>query len=145
MVTLSKGLHTETMPAVLVIECLGARLRNLDVTALKGKVELRPFVLHEVEGKFRVSLILQIGDDRLADEVGVTRSDHLEHIGVPILLQGELEHVFRRVDRDFLILNLPVQAIDHVASHRGEVDRGIESSDDTVIPIYFQKERNEDA
>ena len=56
----------------------------LNVSTLKGEAEARLLVLDEVEGHLGVTLTLQVGDDRLTHQLGVTH--HMQHLKTSINL-----------------------------------------------------------
>ena len=52
---------------------------HLDVAALQSQAEAGLLVLDEVQRHLGVALLLQVGDDGLAHQLGVTH--HVEHLG----------------------------------------------------------------
>jgi len=97
----------QLLPAEFVVEGARRLQRYLDVAALERKAEPRLLVLDEVERHLRVALLLQVRDYALADEDSV--SDHVQHLVVFPLDQGQLELVLSRVDVHDARSNLGIQ------------------------------------
>ena len=84
-----------------------------------------------MQGDLRVSLLLQVADDALPDEI--TAPDDLQDLVVVLSHEGQLEAVLGRVDGDCSWLGSAVETMDHLALDASEVYRLIEGFDDAVI------------
>ena len=131
MITLLESLLSETLPHIRFVEFLGHIKRDGQVTAFDSQIEAGGGILHEVKGDFRVPLLLQIRNDALPNQIGV--SDDLQNLVVVLLDQGELETVLSRVDLNGSWSRGTVQAVDSGSLDSSEVDGLLQRLDNTVV------------
>ena len=81
----------------------------------------------------RVALLLQVCDDRLANQLGVTH--HVQHFIILAMDEGELELELGWVDVQHARTTLTVEAVNILTFDPGDVDGYIESSDDAMVPV----------
>lgn len=133
VIALTESSSAQFVPALFVIDHLSRFKSYSNVTTLKGKVETCAFVLNEVECDLRESLLLEVGDDGLPNQVGLTH--HLEHVMVSLLNQCVLEQILGGVDGNHAILAFSVEAHDLVAPDSGDVDGSVEGTNDTAVAV----------
>lgn len=136
VVALLERLLSKSVPGFRSTDRLGSLKCNLEVAALDGEVEASRLVLNEVEGDFWVALLLEVGDDALADEVG--RSDDVKHLIVVLPDQGELEPVLGRIDGNRLGLCRSVETMDNLALDSCKIDRLVQGLDNSVVAVDDQ-------
>lgn len=119
------------VPYILPVDRLSHLERDLQVSTLDSEVEARLLILDEMEGDLGVSLLLQVADNALSDEVGGT--DDLQDLVVVLANEGELESVLGRVNGDGAGLGTSVKTVDNVALDPRKVDGLLERLDDTVV------------
>lgn len=124
------------VPDILPVDSLGHLQRDLQVPALDGEVESCLLVLDEMKSDLGVTLLLQVPDDALSDQVGCPND--LQDFVVVLSDEGQLEAVLCRVDRDSSGLGASVKAVDDVALDSGEVDGLLERLYDTVVAACDQ-------
>lgn len=138
---------------------------HLNVATLQSQAKACLLIFDKVQCNLRVALFLQVGNDGLAYQLGITH--HVEHLeGREMILkwairnymlccgtfsasrtnliifavdQGQFEAVFCGVDSEDTRPALPVQAVNAVASHTGHIDGQVQSSDDAVITMRTQQ------
>lgn len=86
----------------------------------------------------RISLLLQITNDTLSDEIAA--ADDLEHLVIIFADEGQLEAIFRRIDGDSFWPSRTVEAVNNLALHASEVHGLIKSFDDSVVAERVQRE-----
>lgn len=104
---------------------------NLQVPALDRQIEPRLLVLDEVKRDLGISLLLEVPDDALPNEIAVP--DDLEDFIVVLADQSEFEAVLRRIDGDGARPGSTVEAMHDLAFDTGEVDGLVKSLDYAVI------------
>ncbi len=131
MVTLLQSSCAQSCPDVLSVD-LSSHLRSdLQVSAFNGKIESSLRVLNEVESNFGVSLLLQVSDNALSNQV--TASNDLQDLIVVLPDQSKLEPILGRINRDCPWFGGSVQAVNDLSLDSGKVDGLFEILDDTII------------
>lgn len=69
VVALLQSLFAETLPDILLFDDASLFQGDSQVAAFDGKVESSHGILHEVQSDLRITLLLQVTDDTLADQV----------------------------------------------------------------------------
>lgn len=77
MITRPESGTGKLVPYILPINGLGHLERDLEVSTFDSKVESRLLILNKVKCNLGVSLLLEVSDDTLSDEVG--SSDNLQY------------------------------------------------------------------
>lgn len=129
--SLLQSLSSESSPNVLLLDSSSHLQRNVQVSALDGEIEPRARVLNEVKSDLGVTLLLEVGDDALSDEVGV--SNDLQDLVVVLLRESELESVLGRIDVDGSRSSVSVDAVNNLSLDSSEVDGLVESLDDSGV------------
>mmetsp|Transcript_33211 Transcript_33211/g.93099 ORF Transcript_33211/g.93099 Transcript_33211/m.93099 type:complete len:393 (+) Transcript_33211:382-1560(+) len=132
-VALPQGRPPQLRPYGRVVDLEGRLRGDVDVAALQGQLEAGALVLDEVECDFGEALLLEVRDDGLTDQVGPL--DNVDEGAVAALHEGQLEHALSDVHRHEAHLALPVQAVQGVPAHGGEVDGHVQRADDTAVTI----------
>lgn len=104
---------------------------HLNVSTFQGESKSCLLILDKVQSNFRVAFLLQVGNDRLADELGIAH--HVQHFIVLAADQCQLELVLSRVDAEHTRTTLTVQAVDAVSLDARHVDWQIQRSDNAVV------------
>lgn len=133
MVSLLQCLFTKTLPDILLFDNTSLFKSDGQVAAFDGKIKSRHGVLHEVQSNLGVTLLLEITDDALADQV--RGSDDLKDFIVVLLDERELESVLCRINSDGPRLCLSVQAVHGRALDSSQVHGLFERLDDTVVTV----------
>jgi hypothetical protein len=131
VVALLERCSSKAVPYIFPVHCSSHLQSNLQVSTLDSEVESSLLILHKVKCDLGVTLLLQISDDALSDEITV--SDDLENFIVVPSNESELEAVLCWVDVDRAGLGCAIKAVDDLTFYSGEVDWLIQSLDDTVI------------
>ena len=84
-----------------------------------------------MQSNFRVSLLLQVRNDGLADKLGVAH--HVQHLIILAVDERQLELVFRGVNAENSRTTLAVQAVDAVSLDACHIDGKIQCSDDAMV------------
>lgn len=114
----------------------------MEIAAFDSKVESRLGVLDEVKGNLRVSLLLQVSNNALSNQVAA--SDDLQNLVIVLSDQSELESVLGRVDSDRLWLGRSIKAVNDLTLDSGKVDRLFECLDDTIVTAVLGHSRKDD-
>jgi len=139
--SLLQSLSRESLPNVLLLNRSSHLQRDVQVPALDSEIEPRARILNEVKSDLGVTLLLEVGDDALSDEVGV--SDDLEDLVVVLLRESELESVLGRVDVDGSRSSVSVDAVNDLALDSSEVDGLVESLDDPGVAEEEKEDEEE--
>jgi hypothetical protein len=131
MVALLQCGCTKSGPHILPVDLSGHLGCHLQVAAFDGEIESGLRILDKVEGNLGVSLLLQVPDNALTDEIAA--ADDLKHLVVVLSDKGKFESVLGRVDGDGPRLGGSVQAVDNLPLDSGEVDGLLERLDDTIV------------
>ena len=86
-----------------------------------------------MKGHLRVTLLLEVRDDALTDQLGV--ADHVQHLIILPVDQGKLEPVLSGVNGHGAGLAISVEKEDLATSHLGQVDGEVKGSNDAVIAV----------
>ncbi|KAI6755905.1 hypothetical protein HG531_005011 [Fusarium graminearum] len=132
-VTSGKCFRTKTGPELGLVKFLRHLNSDIKVTALNSKVETSGGVLDKLEGDFGVALLLQIGNNGLANKTGV--SNNVKHFLIVALDQSQLESVFCRINLEDAGLRSSIKAVHIAALDLDQVDGLIKGTDDTVIAV----------
>ena len=84
------------VPAFGFVNKLGGFESNVDVAALESKIKPSSIVFDEIESNFMETLLLQIGNDGLANHVGPLH--HLHYKIKSTLEKSQFEQVLGRID-----------------------------------------------
>mmetsp|Transcript_5041 Transcript_5041/g.12587 ORF Transcript_5041/g.12587 Transcript_5041/m.12587 type:complete len:272 (+) Transcript_5041:190-1005(+) len=137
VVALPQRLGAQPAPALCLVQHLGAGQRRLDVAAVEREVEAGALVTHQMEGHLRKALALQVGDDALADQIGVLH--HAQHHVELAPVQRQLEAVLGAENRNGAIARLAIQAVHTAVAHAGDVDGRIQRENGAVVAVGQQE------
>ena len=70
MVTRLESGARKLVPYVLPVDSFGHLERDLEISTFDGEVESRLLILYKVQSDLGVSLLLEVTDDALSDQVG---------------------------------------------------------------------------
>jgi len=85
------------------------------------------------EADLRVTLLLEVGNDGLPNEVGVP--DDVQDLVVLPVNQGELELELGGINADFAGLAVPIERIHRVSNNSSNVERLVKGADDPVVTV----------
>ena len=86
-----------------------------------------------MQGNLWVALLLQVRNDRLADQAA--RADNTEHFVVALVYKRQLEAVLGRVNGNRARAALAVKAVDRRATHARQVHGLLERLDDASVAL----------
>lgn len=137
---MSKSLCRKSAPQLRTIKLLGHINCDIEVTAFNSQLKSSPRILHELQGNFGISFLLEISDNALANQT--RRLDEVKHFIVISLDEREFEAILSRVNFQDPRLRVAVQAI-HVSSlDPDEVHGLVQSSHDTIVPTRLSTLEN---
>lgn len=134
MISLLQRSSSKSIPNFIPIYRPSHLQSDLQVSAFNSEIKSRLLVLNEVKCDLGISLLLEVSDNALPDQIGV--SDDLEDLIVILSHKSKLESVFRRIDGDRSGCTSSVEAMDYLTLYSSKVDGLIESLDDTVVADY---------
>ena len=131
MIALLQCGSTQSRPHVFTINRTGHLDRDRQVAALNGQIESGLRILYEVQRDLRVSLLLQIPNDTLADKIGV--ANDLQHLIVVLPDECKLETVFSRINGNGARFCGPIETVDDLPFDSSQVYGLIKGFDNTVV------------
>lgn len=134
MVALFESCSAQSSPNVFPINFSSHFNRDLQVSALDGKIESGLWVLDKVKSDLWVTLLLQVANDTLSDKV--TASDDLKNLVIVFANKSKLESILGRIDGDCSRLGSSVQTVYHLTLDSRQVDWLLKGLDDTVITTH---------
>lgn len=137
MVPLLQSLFAKTLPDILLFDHTSLLDSHRQITTFDSEIETGHGVLHEMQSDLGETLLLQVGDNALTDEV--RGANDLKHFIIVFLDQRELESVLCRVDCDCPGLCLSIQTVDRGSLYSCQVNGLVESLDDTVITAILSR------
>lgn len=145
------------------------RETHLDVATLQSEAEASFLIFNKVQSHLRVTLLLQVGDDGLSHQFGVThhvknlqhldqhqtpfisvtgtlfpRDSRAPHLVVFTVHQSQFEAVLCGVDGQDTGATLAVQTVHAVAPNTSHIDGQVQSPDDSVITEKRHKYKTQD-
>ena len=133
MVPLLQSLLRQPIPTLRPVHSPRHLHRDFQIPTLDRQIEPRILILHKMERNLRESLLLEVGDDALAEQV--RRPDEVQDLVVVVPDERVLEAVFGRVDGDGAGAGGAVEAVHGFAFDAGEVDGVVEGADYAVVAV----------
>jgi hypothetical protein len=133
VITVGQRFCAQAGPELGLIKFLSHLNGNVEVATLNSKIESSGGVLNELKSDLRVTLLLKIRNDRLADQARV--SNNMKHLFIIALDECQLKSVFRGVNLKDTRLGGSVKAVNVTTLNLDQVDSLVKSSNNAVIAI----------
>ena len=131
MITLFERRCAQSRPCVLAVDSARHLQSNRQITALDSQVKSSLLVLDEMQSDLWISLLLQISDNALTDQV--RRANDLQDLVIVFADESELEAILGGVDGDSPWLSGAVEAVNNLALDSSEIHGLIKRLDDAVV------------
>lgn len=113
---------------------------NLNVATLKCESKARLLILDKVQCHLRVTFLLEVGNDRLANQLCITH--HMKHLVVLSVDKRQLKLVLGRVNVEDARSAVAIEATDAVALDASDVDGKVECSNDAMVTAGDKEKRH---